>query len=333
MAKLQSNSIMFSHNDLDGIGGGILFKAALGSNAEVHYCGYHNVDERINRRLDELETSTDLPFIVIADLGITEATAERLDRYQGGKRWLDHHATNVDLASRFDWATIDIETSGTLLVFDEFENIPRTFMNFAMLVDDYDLWKHIHPDSKQLNRLFFIQGIKRFEDRCLTARTPHKIYDIDKIVLELEDEKIDRYINKLEKSITLYELHGDQKFGIAFADQYQSETAHELIGRLDLAAIALIDANGKKVSFRSEPNFDVGSIAKRLNGGGHKNAAGCEFNYGTIQDFHGSKYPLLGVAESLQETVFQLFWRFKREHEIIENEAIEEMFLQSMGAK
>jgi uncharacterized protein len=326
MAILPQNAIMFSHNDLDGIGGGILFKAALGSYTEVHYCSYQNVDDKINQRLDELENSADLPFILIADLGIKEETAERLDRYQGGKRWLDHHKTNIELASRFDWATIEIQASGTLLVFDEFENIPRSFRDFAILVDDYDRWIHAYPDSKQLNRLFFIVGIKKFEDRCLMAKEPHRLYNIDKILLELEEERINHYIDKLEKSITVYELTGEKRFGVGFAERYQSEAAHELMNRLELDAIALIDVNLRKVSFRSKPKLDVGSIAKRLGGGGHKNAAGAEFNYGRIDDFHGSKFPLFGVYQNLQTMIFELFWKFKRAHEEVETEAITKMF-------
>lgn len=326
MAILPQNTIMFSHNDLDGIGGGILIKAALGSHAEVHYCSYQNIDDKINQRLDELENSTDLPFILITDLGIKEETAERLDRYQGSKRWLDHHKTNIELASRYDWATIDVEASGTLLVFDTFENIPRRFRDFALLVDDYDRWIHAFPESKQLNRLFFIVGIKKFEDRCLTAQEPHRLYNIDKILLEIEEEKIERNIDKLEKSITVYELQGDKKFGVVLADRYQSEAAHELMNRLELDAIALIDVNLRKVSFRSKQNFDVGSIAKRLGGGGHKNAAGAEFNYGRIDDFHGSKYPLFGVYQNLQTMIFELFWKFKRAHEEVETEEIGKLF-------
>lgn len=328
--QLKTNAIMFTHNDLDGIGCGILFKAAIGYNAEVHYCGYYNVDEKINARLDELQAEGQTPQIVISDLGIKPETAERLDRYAGEKFMLDHHKTNRWIDEQFDWAIIDEEASGTLLVFDRVEGIPEKYRDFAIRVDDYDRWVHNYPDSKQLNRLFFILGIDRFEDRCLKAANPIEFTDVDNLLLELEDDNIDRYINKLEKGIKVYEFSGDRKVGIVFADHYQSEAGHELMNRLELDAIALIDANYRKISFRSEPHFDVGEIAKRLGGGGHKNAAGVEFNYGRIDDFHGHKYPLFEFFDSFNRTVFELFWKFKNVFESIENEAIEEMF---KGAK
>nr|BDD45040.1 hypothetical protein 28 [Bacillaceae bacterium] len=324
--SLEPNAIMFSHNDLDGIGCGILFKSVLGIYAEVHYCGYHNVDEIIIERLNEIEESNERPQIVISDLGIKPETTERVDRYQGEKILLDHHKTNHWIAEKYDWAVIDEEASGTLLVFNYIDGIPEKYRNFAIMVDDYDRWIHNYPESKQLNRLFFIQGIKRFEERCLHCERPHSLYRIDKLLLELEEEKIEHYIDKLEKSIHIYGLSGDKKLGVVFADRYQSEVGHELIQRLDLDAIALIDANLKKISFRSKPNFDVGEIAKRLGGGGHKNASGAEFGYGNIDDFHGTKYPLYGVLESLRSVVFELYWKFTRTHDDVESEAIEKMF-------
>lgn len=326
MTNLSQNTITFSHNDLDGVGVGILVKAAIGY-SDVRYCSYGNVDERINKTLDDIERyETEYPFILIADLGIEAATAERLDRYKGGKRWLDHHKTNIELASRFEWATIDTEASGTLSVYNEYENVPKKYRDFALLVDDYDRWVHAYPDSKQMNRLFFIQGIERFEDRCLHVNEPQKLYNVDKIVLQLEDERIDRYINRLERSTKVYELHGDKRFGIVFADQYQSEAGHELLNRLDLEAIAMIDANNRKISFRSKENFDVASIAKRLGGGGHKNAAGCEFDYKNISDFHGSKYPLLGLQQNIGDAIFELYRRVRSIHEELENNEIEKLF-------
>jgi uncharacterized protein len=325
MAILPQNAIMFTHNDLDGIGGGILFKAALGSQAEVHYCGYHNVDEKINQRLDELEISGDLPFIVVADLGIKPETAARLDRYKGEKRWLDHHKTNIELAANYDWATIDVEASGTLLVFGEFENVPRKYRDFAIHVDDYDRWIHSLPKSKELNRLYFILGIDRFEFRFLK----NEKVDFDNnelLLLELEEETIERYTNKVERGLTVYELAGDKRIGIGFAERYQSEVAHNLLDAMDLDAIALIDVNYRKISFRSKADFDIGSIAKRLGGGGHKNAAGAEFNYGRIDDFHGNKYPLIGVFQNFQSMIFELYWKVKRTFEAIETEEIEKLF-------
>lgn len=319
-------TIMFTHNDLDGVGCGILHKAGFGMNAETHYCGYHNVDEKIVKTLKRIKAeSTTFPTIIISDLGIKTETAELLDRYEGEKIMLDHHVTNLWLADRYEWATIDTEASGTLLVFNYFEEVPRRFSQFALLVDDFDRWVHAYPDSKQLNRLFFLMGIKRFENRCLTTRTPEKFYKFDKLMLEIEDESIEHYIAKLERNTVVYDLDGDKKLGIVFADRYQSEAGHELLDRLELDVVALIDANQRKISLRSVDSFDIGSIAKRLGGGGHKNAAGVEFKYKTVDDFNSRKYPLYGLQTGRADMLFTLYRKIREEYVAIENEAIESL--------
>ncbi|MDC3413915.1 DHH family phosphoesterase [Terrihalobacillus insolitus] len=325
---MENRTIMFTHNDLDGVGCGILHKAAFGSHAETYYCGYHNVDEKIQERLKEL--NGELPTIIISDLGINEETATLVDQYEGEKVLLDHHVTNTWIQEKYDWATIDTEASGTLLVFNHFEKVPREYVDFALHVDDYDRWQHTMPNSKDLNRLLFIVGIERFERRFLIDEKV-EFNETEKLLLELETESIDRYVDKIEKGITVYHLSDDKRFGVGFAERYQSETAHELMNRLELEAIALIDVNYRKISFRSKPNFDVGSIVKELGGGGHKNAAGAEFGYKDVKDF-SPKYPLYGVLESLRSVIFELYFRFSRTYDAIETAQIERLFKDKNNA-
>lgn len=325
MAILPKNSIMFSHTDLDGIGGGIIFKATLGSLSEVHYCNYDEVDEKIIKRLDELEKKAEKPFILIADLGIKPETAERLDRYTGEKRWLDHHRTNIELASKYDWATVDTEACGTLLVFNEFDNIPRKYLDFVLHVDDYDRWIHALPKSNDLNRLLSIYGIDRFEERFVFDERM-EFNHTEVLLLELEDENIERYIERVEKGMIVRHLIGDKFFGIGFAEKYKSEVAHELMERKNLEAIVLIDVNTRSLSLRSRGEINVGEIAKRLGGGGHKNAAGVSFKYGFIEDFKTLKYPLFGLHTEMNNVLYEVSWKIQNTYEQIENEEISKLF-------
>lgn len=325
MALLPKNSIMFSHTDLDGIGGGIIFKATLGSLSEVHYCNYDEVDEKIIKRLDELEKKAEKPFILIADLGIKPETAERLDRYTGEKRWLDHHRTNIELASKYDWATVDTEACGTLLVFNEFDNIPRKYLDFVLHVDDYDRWIHALPKSMELNRLLYILGIERFEERFVFDERI-EFNHTENLLLELEEENIAFYTDKVEKGMIVRKLVDDKLLGIAFAEKYKSEIAQELMNRKNLDAIALIDVNSRSVSLRSKGDLNVGEIAKRLGGGGHKNASGISYNYGFIEDFNSVKYPLFGLYDYTKSVLHEMAWIFYKTYEEIETESIRKLF-------
>ncbi|WP_033829029.1 DHH family phosphoesterase [Bacillus andreraoultii] len=324
-------TIMFTHNDLDGIGCGVIHKAVFGKDAETYYCGYHNVDEVIAKTLENVKEqyTAGFPKIIISDLGITPETAKLVDNYQGEKVLLDHHKTNLWIAEQYDWATVDLEASGTLLVYEHL-NIDEEYRDFAIHVDDYDRWIHSLPKSKELNRLYYLIGIDRFEERFLT-NPQIKFTEAERLLLDLEEENIEHYTNKVEKGLKVYELSDEKRFAIGFAERYQSEVAHELIQRLELDAIALIDVNYKKISFRSKPNFDVGAIAKGLGGGGHKNASGVNFAYKDISDFHGNKYPLIGVLNSLNDMTFELFWRFNRIYESTEYAELEKVFIGERG--
>lgn len=317
-----NQTIMFSHNDLDGIGCGVLHKVVYGKEAETYYCGYNNVDEVIIKTLQNVqENYFTLPKIIISDLGIKPETAKLIDAYKGEKVFLDHHKTNLWIAEQYDWATVNLEESGTLLVY-KYLNVPENYREFALHVDDYDRWIHALPKSIELNRLYYLIGIDRFEERFLT-NPDVDFTESEKLLLELEEENIERYTKKIETGLTIYEMLGDKRIGVGFAERYQSETAHELINRLELDAIALVDVNSRKVSLRSKADFDIGSIAKYLGGGGHKNAAGVGFNYGRIDDFHGSKYPLFGVTQHLEAMIFELYRKVNQAFESIETEAIE----------
>jgi nanoRNase/pAp phosphatase (c-di-AMP/oligoRNAs hydrolase) len=102
--------------------------------------------------------------------------------------------------------------------------------------------------------------------------------------------------------------------GIGFADRFQSEVANDLLHEFDLDAVALIDINGQKVSMRSKANFDVGSIAKELGGGGHKNAAGLEFD------------KIVDVRDCRVDMIAQLYANIRVAHQKAETRAIEAMF-------
>lgn len=312
---------MFSHIDLDGVGSGILHKAAYGKGAETYYCGYHDVDEKIQEIITDIRTEdpSEYPTIIIADLGISQETATMVDEYRGQKLLLDHHKTNLWLMDKYDWVVIDTSKSGILLVFDHILDVPRRYGGFAKMVDDYDRWIHSNPKSVQLNRLFGILGIKRFEERCLTFPFVTSFTDVEKLLLELEDETIEYYAKKVKRGLSKRNISDSAVLGIGFADRYVSEVAHSLMASEDLDAIVLIDPIDKKASLRSKDDIDVSEIAKRLGGGGHKNASG--INFDTSEE--GS--PVTHVSGTIEDVKVCILWSFIKTYIDIENEKITEL--------
>lgn len=274
-----TQQILFSHCDLDGIGAGVIFKKMFGEDSEVHYLGYNSINERIKDRLKKLRAAGETPTIFMVDISVNEEVARLLDVYPGEKHLLDHHESAKWL-DVYDWATVDTSSCGTKLLFEYVpfmrKGVLAEYAEFVHHVNDYDLWIHENSRSKELNRLFYILGIDRFEARMLRDPDPY-FTNPEVLLLELEDEAFEKYTNKVERGMAQFELNGEPFCGIAYADRFQSEVAHELMERNDLEMVALVDVNARKVSLRSKGEVDVSRIAKSFGGGGHPNASGFEF--------------------------------------------------------
>ncbi|MCY6372577.1 hypothetical protein [Clostridium ganghwense] len=162
-------------------------------------------------------------------------------------------------------------------------NFIDNVFNFAEMVRRYDTWewKTIFKDnnSKQLNDLLRIYGRDKFIEKMVVKLNNNKyIFDEnDKLVLELEQEKINRYIEDKNTKIIPKVIKGFN-IGIVFAEQYISELGNrlaELNPHLDF--IAMIDMS--TVNYRGiKENIDLGQFAKLYGGGGHPKASGSQIS-------------------------------------------------------
>ncbi|GEK57165.1 hypothetical protein CHL76_02400 [Marinococcus halophilus] len=322
LTDVETNGIMFTHTDLDGVGCGVLYKSGITTSNQVYFCNYGDVDDVIQNKIKYLRaTGVERPQIIISDLGISEETAKMVDSYEGERLMLDHHKTNEWIAEKYEWAVVDTERSGTLLVYD-FMAIPDDYEAFAKMVDDYDRWVHAYSDSKRLNRLFFAMGINRFFNRCLNLPFPERFTEVDEMILELESDRLERYIDHVSKYVRRFPLSDSRDIGIVYADSFQSELGHALMEDFNLEAVAMINPNAKSVSFRSKGTIDVGEIAKELGGGGHHNASGVSFDY----DFAKEKnFPLKMLSDFTENSKNVLGVEFEESHERTENKIIADM--------
>lgn len=93
---------LLSHNDLDGVGCGILAKLAFGKDVQVRY----NSIAALNREV-ELFFENDDPETVlfITDLSINEKNEKNIEAFfqSGGKvQLIDHHKTSLNY-NQYDW--------------------------------------------------------------------------------------------------------------------------------------------------------------------------------------------------------------------------------------
>ena len=297
---------LFSHTDLDGYGCNVVAKLAL-CFLEVE-CENLNYD-KINERVKEFFTTKECEeysVVYITDISVNDEVAEiienKIKEISIRVKLLDHHPTAIEL-NKYNWATVDIErhgekTSGTRILYDELSDIIKKvssekgifnkdrLFDFVEHVRKYDtwLWKEKYNDikPKQLNDLFFLLGAERFVNKIVKTLkfslvTVKDFINENKLLLELQQEKIDRYVEKKNKEIINYKIQ-EYNVGIVFAEQFQSELGNrlsEMNPQYDL--IAMI--GDKTISYRTvKDDIDCGQIAKLFGGGGHPKASGSQIS-------------------------------------------------------
>lgn len=295
---------LYTHNDLDGVGCGIVARCAFGEGIEVRYNSVQSLNPQVERFLDTYrEKPKKGGMLFITDLLVNEDNARRLDRFvhDGGKaRLLDHHKTSLHL-NRYPWATVQVEyddgrlSSATSLFYEYLVQhrmlTPSTALaEFVELVRQYDTWeweKHDNLQAKRLNDLFFLLSLDDFEDRMLERlqRQPTFAFtEFEEKLLELEESKIERYVRRKRREL-VQTFVAERCVGIVYAESYHSELSHEL-GRSypHLDYIAILNVGGKKLSLRTiHDHVDVSEIAAMFGGGGHAKAAGCPLTESAFQ--------------------------------------------------
>ncbi|CAM5219215.1 Oligoribonuclease NrnB/cAMP/cGMP phosphodiesterase (DHH superfamily) OS=Ureibacillus acetophenoni OX=614649 GN=SAMN05877842_108131 PE=4 SV=1 [Ureibacillus acetophenoni] len=283
---------LLSHNDLDGVGCGILAKLAFGQDVKVRY----NSIAFLNREIEYfLENDNPDTFLFITDLSPNEQNEKKLQQFyeaNGNVKLIDHHKTALHL-NDYEWGYVLVEaedgrlTSATSLFYEylvtnNFLVENEAISEFVELVRQYDTWeweKNENHKAHSLNSLFFLVSIDEFEETMIERLQNNSQFDFDdfeKRLLNMEEDKIDRYIRRKRREIVQAKI-GKYYTGIVYAESYHSELGNEL-GKEHphLDYITILNMGGKRISFRTiYDHVDVSEIAGRFGGGGHQKAAGC----------------------------------------------------------
>lgn len=262
---------------------------------DVEYCDYDNVNEKVNEYITA-RNYLDYDYTFITDISVNELNADLLNYiYNLGNRiaLIDHHDTAKWL-NNYDWAWVNDyhtsefferpleKSSGTsmyyeLLIAERHLEPSDDLDEFTELVRRYDTWewqtKYNDQHAKQLNDLLYIIGrerfVQRFNNDISTIFT-----DNEKMLLELEEENIQKYIESKSKQVIERQVNGKQ-VGVVFAERYGSQLGNALaIANPHLDLIAIINPS-YSVSYRTvKDNVHLGEFTKQFGGGGHPKAAG-----------------------------------------------------------
>ena len=239
--------ILFTHNDLDGIGCAILAKLAYQDDVIIQICNYDDIDSNITWSLKNNAG----PFYTfhITDISVSDETASLLDKSIIDCVLLDHHPT-ADRLNVYDWCRVrqygndpDVKTSGTEMYYNWLvdHNLltkTDTLDRFVAIIRDYDTWRweslgKIGFVCKEINNLYHLYGSDKFIKDCIdkiNANTFPLITDTDRLILDMNQKQIDDYIATKNGQLKTHRIC-DRMSGIVFADKYFSELGNRLCKR------------------------------------------------------------------------------------------------------
>jgi oligoribonuclease NrnB/cAMP/cGMP phosphodiesterase (DHH superfamily) len=314
---------LYTHNDLDGVGCGIVARCAFGDKVEIRYNSVAGLNLQVERFL---EKSKKKHHLYITDLSVNDANEQGLDTFvkSGGKvKLIDHHKTSLHL-NQYAWGMVQVEydngklASATSLFYEyliqnRLLKPSQGLTEFVELVRLYDTWEweqHDQLQAKRLNDLFYMVSLEEFEEKMverLQQGAPFSFNEFEEKILDMEEEKIERYVRRKKREVIQTRLN-EHYVGIVHAESYHSELGNEL-GKEHphLDYIAIMNMGGKKISFRTIHDLiDVSELAALYGGGGHAKASGCPMTEEAYQLYVAKPFPIEPMRSDAFKNKFNL---------------------------
>lgn len=306
-------TFIFTHNDLDGVGCGVIGKYYF-SDAYVQYCSYDNIDDILLYFLSHNENILSEMRIIISDIYYKQENSNITEmlRMAGELIICDHHATsawlnNVDFQhNSFVNVIADSDVCGTKILFKILDNLyvmpdSTKILEFVENVNSWDVWQWVkqlpetndvvklkdainHNMSFTLNGAVYFYGIENFVNKMLMYF--HNFIDFDDIVSEKLVEFNTKQINSVTDYIKTHYVYESEHYGkIPYTIIKLNSPNISLASLLcknamesdDKFLAIYIDEDKDAVSLRCNiEGIDLSVIAKECEGGGHKDAAGCK---------------------------------------------------------
>jgi oligoribonuclease NrnB/cAMP/cGMP phosphodiesterase (DHH superfamily) len=276
-----------SHDDLDGVSCAVILSRIVGhKDYKPVFCGHLSIDKEVEKYRAKTGPG-DLLFIT--DIAPSEALIKKM--FDDGICFyvMDHHRTNLymrkyeGVSNIFTDACATLITANTLTKTNQFNyQLSDLEKEFMQAVNAWDMWEtksKYRKRGENLNSLFNFFGIKKFykyfsENVNTDLKDPFCI----QLITFLEESR-DKYVRDTVSNQIKNEIKIDNfgnTFKMIIATQYISDIGNEALLRTEcegVAYVAVVCPHNNSISLRSN-TIDVGEIAKRFGGGGHRNASG-----------------------------------------------------------
>jgi nanoRNase/pAp phosphatase (c-di-AMP/oligoRNAs hydrolase) len=206
---------------------------------------------------------------------------------------LDHHKTAEEALKGLEYAKFDMAKSGAVMAWEYFhpgKPVPLLLLH----VQDGDLWKFRLNRTKDVRAALPMleSSMERWDVLCNPKATNAWEFFLDqgRTIVTNNDREVKFLANN---RVTVLPYKG-YKAGVYNTTVLISEAGNtvckERSNDLDFSMSYFIDQDGTPVvSFRSIGDMDVSVLAKELQGGGHKNAAGARVTMQFLSDLYAGK--------------------------------------------
>ena len=292
-----SKKILFTHTDLDGVGGEIVARLVFGEDITCIHSEIPSIDTAVEKMLETYNGEE----IIFSDICATERMLTKLHDMDIHPRIFDHHPTNMYATEIFADACIVPKNSdgvmecGTSLLYKYLKSTgwsgyTETTDLFVDTVRSYDTyeWKSTNNMlAKNLQTLFGILGYEKFANKYVEYLNEYHdqiITDNDmvfvKAKIDLEQEAIDSYT--LDDCYQFeIEVKGKRKYlgGLVFTSPgiNPSELGYQFLSKYpEIDFLVMPNWRQSGLAFRSiKDDILLGDdICKKLGGGGHPKASG-----------------------------------------------------------
>lgn len=208
--------------------------------------------------------------IIIVDFSYSRKVLEEMKAKVKSLIVLDHHLTAEKELFGLPYCIFDLNKSGCMLAWDHFfGHEPPPFL--VEYCQDYDLWKHELPYSKEINAAIrsYPFDFETWDNLSVGSLRKDGI-----AILRYQNQLIEQACRHID-----FINIGGHLVPAVHTTVLPSEIGNKLSENCVFSATWYMKNKTEcKFSLRSRGDFDVSEIARSLGGGGHKNAAGFSIN-------------------------------------------------------
>ena len=234
--------------------------------------------------LPPLDTINDRSHIYVVDFCYSAQDLATLCGAAGFVTVLDHHKTAQEIVANFAREnfnhTFDMERSGAMIAWEHLFNFdpPQLIRH----IQDRDLWRFELPGTREIQQALFSYPYDFLTWDKLMERPVSELHEEGHAILRKHRKDIHEFIdNGHVRHITFAGYEGIPLINVPYT--MGSDTCHILAQGQPFAMYYYDTADTRFVGFRSDDDgVDVGELAKRFGGGGHKHASGFSMPLGTV---------------------------------------------------